>query len=94
MSADPQAWKPDWDTAPPWAEVLAMDVSGRWYWLGGGMHAWHLTCRGNLLRIVREEISGPIEPAGPFRVASRRLSVKAALAQWEKRPDSPVGTTV
>ena len=24
--------KPSWDTAPVWAEWLAMDADGTWYW--------------------------------------------------------------
>lgn len=24
--------KPSWDDAPAWANYLAMDKSGRWYW--------------------------------------------------------------
>ena len=24
--------KPSWDTAPDWAEYLAMDEDGEWYW--------------------------------------------------------------
>jgi len=24
--------KPDWKDAPPWAQWLAMDADGEWYW--------------------------------------------------------------
>lgn len=30
--------KPSWDDAPEWAQYLAMDEGGCWYWHGGEPH--------------------------------------------------------
>lgn len=33
--------KPDWKTAPDWANYLAMDADGDWYWYENKPEPWH-----------------------------------------------------
>jgi hypothetical protein len=32
--------KPDWSTAPSWAEYLAMDANGAWWWYANKPLLW------------------------------------------------------
>lgn len=32
----------DWDSAPPWANFIAMDADGSWWWFEHRPHAGHL----------------------------------------------------
>ena len=32
MSTTNETYKPSWEDAPPWANYLARDADGRWYW--------------------------------------------------------------
>ena len=41
--------KPDWKDAPEWANWLAMDADGRWYWYHNTPYVWGdmWGCSGN-----------------------------------------------
>lgn len=62
--------KPDWKDAPEWAEWLAQDADGAWWWFqnepeqrGGGEDGrWHPLTTGKFYRATKSSQPGPKEP--------------------------------